>query len=481
MSVSGLIRRRNLRWKFIVIVIFIIVSVSLLQNLVFYFLEVRAITEGLKSKALVLAQVLGDNSTPALQFRSRDDAMELLESLRNEPSVRSAYLFTSDGQVLAEYLAQDEKLSVPLIGDHLEARIARTSDRIIVQHPILLDDKPAGALYMSADLRELDERTDMRFLFSLATLLGSVAVAFALALWCQRFFIEPILYLSRLFHEIGEKKQYTLRAKKTSEDELGVLVESFNSMLDAIRSRDEALARKSRELEYSNKELEQFAYVISHDLKSPLVTIQGFATRFGKHIAEGNRERAEDAAMRVQNAAKRMGELIDDVLELSRVGRNRGQRTTIDPAAEIRKLKEDLQGVLDEAKATLVIEQGLLPVKADPGEIRQIFQNLVSNAIRYACREPGRKITIGGEVGDRERRIYVKDEGPGIPREYHAKIFQLFQRLSKDKDGTGLGLAIVAKIMKNLGGRAWVESEEGKGSVFWLAFPELPEHNEGGG
>lgn len=465
------IRRMDLRWKFVFTVIFIIISISLLQNLIFYFLEVRTITEGLKNKVLVLAQVLGDNSTSALQFRSRDDAMELLESLRNEPSVRSAYLFTGDGQVLAEYLAPDEKLSVPLF--NIEAgRIILTQDRITIHHPILLDQEPVGALYMTTDLRELEARTDVRFAFSLATLLGSTIIAFVLALWCQRFFIQPILYLSRLFHEIGEKRQYTLRAKRTSEDELGMLVTSFNSMLDAIQSRDQALDQKSRELENSNKELEQFAYVISHDLKSPLVTIQGFATRFVKHIAEGNRERAEDAAMRVQNAAKRMGELIDDVLELSRVGRNRGHRKPINPAIEIEKLREDLQEALGETKASLVVEKGLPLVNADPGEIRQLFQNLISNAIRYACREPGKKIIIGSRITDNENRIFVKDEGPGIPKEYHAKIFQLFQRLSKDKDGTGLGLAIVAKVMKNLGGRVWVESEEGKGSVFWLAFPK---------
>ncbi len=464
-------RRKSLRWKFIFTVIFIILSISLLQNLIFYFLEVRSITEGLKYKVSVLAQVLGDNSTSALQFRSRNDAMELLASLRNEPSVRSAYLFTADGHVLAEYLAPDEKLSVPLF-DTEAAEINHTANRIIVRHPILLDHKLMGTLYMDTDLRELKERTDMRFIFGLATLFGSLVIAFGLALWCQRFFIEPILYLSRLFHEVGEKKKYTLRASKTSEDELGVLVESLNSMLEAIQSRDQALDQKSRELEYSNKELEQFAYVISHDLKSPLVTIQGFATRFVKYIGEGNREKSEDAAVRVQNAAKRMGELIDDVLELSRVGRNQGSRKMLDPVVELDRLREDLQGVLDQAKASLVVEGGMPAVKADTGEIRQLFQNLISNAIRYACREPGKKITVGGKITEHENLIFVRDEGPGIPKEYHAKIFQLFQRLNKDKEGTGLGLAIVAKIMKNLGGRAWVESEEGKGSVFWLAFPK---------
>jgi signal transduction histidine kinase len=378
----------------------------------------------------------------------------------------------SDGQVLAEYLAPEEKLSVPLV-DIQATNLSLIADRIVVQHPVLLNDKLIGVVYLSADLRELEARTDLRFVLGLATLLGSILIAFVLTLWCQRFFIRPILDLSDLFHEIGEKKQYSLRAKRMSEDELGVLVESFNSMLDAIQSRDQALDQKSRELEYSNKELEQFAYVISHDLKSPLVTIQGFATRFVKYIAEGSREKSEDAARRVQNAAKRMGELIDDVLELSRVGRKFGQRKVLNPTEEIERLKEDLQGVLDEAKATLVIKPGLPPVTADTGEIRQVFQNLISNAIRYACRVPGKTITIGSKALEHENLICVQDEGPGIPKEYHTKIFQLFQRLNNDKEGTGLGLAIVAKIMKNLGGRAWVESEEGKGSVFWLAFPKL--------
>src|SRR5690606_8256345 len=107
------------------------------------------------------------------------------------------------------------------------------------------------------------------------------------------------------------------------------------------------------------------------------------------------------------------------------------------------------------------------------GEIRQMFQNLLINAIRYGCLVPGKTITVGTRQAGRESLVSVRDEGPGIPKEYHARIFQLFQRLDQTVYGTGLGLAIVSKVMKSLGGRAWVESEKGKGSTFWLAFPKV--------
>lgn len=468
------INRLSLKWKFVLVVVLIMLSISIVQNLVFHLRDIRDYTRSIENRILAIAEVLADNSTSAVQFKSRQDAMQLLSSLRNESSVRQAYLFTSDGQVLAEYLAEGEKLSIPLFDINPTTSLTSTANRIVLQHPVILDGELIGALYISTDLHELQDRLQARLWFGLLVLLGIAIVAFAVTLWTQKFFLRPIFNLSELSYEIGKNKRYSLRARKTSDDEWGVLVENFNRMLDAIQERDQALDRKSQELEYSNKELEQFAYVISHDLKSPLVTIQGFAGRFMKYIEEGNKEKAKDSSTRVQKAAKRMGELIDDVLMLSRIGRKELiERKLIDLDTEMVKIREDLQGELNEAGATLVIGTYLPTVYADSGEIRQIFQNLLINAIKYGCIEPGKTITIGARQGERESCVFVQDEGPGIPKEYHARIFQLFQRLDQTISGTGLGLAIVSKVMKSLGGRAWVESEKGKGSTFWLAFPKV--------
>lgn len=468
--------RLSLKWKFVTVVVLIMLSISLVQNLVFHLRDIHDFTTSVENRLSTLAEVLADNSTSALQFRSRQDAMQLLGSLQNEPSIRQAYLFTVDGRVLAEYVAEGEKLAVPLVNIDGITSIIPAADRIILQHPVTLDRELIGSLYISADLRELHERLDARLQFGLIVLLGIGIVAFAVTLWSQKFFLQPIFNLSRLSYEIGKNKQYSLRAPKTSDDEWGVLVENFNAMLDAIQDRDQALDRKSQELEYINKELEQFAYVISHDLKSPLVTIQGFAGRFIKYVEEGNEEKSRDSARRVQNAAMRMGELIDDVLTLSRVGRKELiERKLLDLNAEMAKVKEDLHGELERAGASLEIEKNLPMVYADPGEIRQIFQNLLINALKYGCLEPGKTVTVGARPVNMENRVFVRDEGPGISKEYHDRIFQLFQRLDQSVSGTGLGLAIVSKVMKSLGGRAWVESEKDKGSTFWLAFPKVSE------
>jgi signal transduction histidine kinase len=469
----------SLKWKFVLVVVLILLSISIVQNLVFHLRDVQDFTNGIENRILILAHVLADNSTSAVQFRSREDALQVLGSLHNEPAVRQAYLFTADGQVLAEYLAEGEKLSVPLFDLSRKTSMTTTADNIVLRQPVVLDGEFIGVLYMSADLRELRTRLDARLWFGLMVLLGIVVVAIAVTLWSQKFFLQPIFDLSRLSYQIGKNKSYSLRARKTSQDEWGILVENFNGMLDAIQERDQELDRKSQELEYSNKELEQFAYVISHDLKSPLVTIQGFAGRFIKYIEEGNAEKSRDSARRVQNAAKRMGELIDDVLALSRIGRKELiDRKSIDLNMELARIKEDLQGELEKANATLTIEANLPTVYADAGEIRQIFQNLLINSIKYGCIEPGKTITVGAVPARGENRVFVQDEGPGIPQEYHARIFQLFQRLDQAVSGTGLGLAIVSKAMKSIGGRAWVESEKGKGATFWLAFPKVLENRQ---
>jgi signal transduction histidine kinase len=137
----------------------------------------------------------------------------------------------------------------------------------------------------------------------------------------------------------------------------------------------------------------------------------------------------------------------------------------------VRAIADELADRLQQAGATLEIQDDLPRVVADRIRLAEVFENLLSNAIKYGCCAGNGLITVGGLTGAQEVRFFVRDNGPGIPREFHRKVFGLFQRLDSTQEGTGVGLAVVARILETNGGRAWVESNPGEGATFWIAFP----------
>lgn len=238
------------------------------------------------------------------------------------------------------------------------------------------------------------------------------------------------------------------------------------------RESEARLATYQADLEAKNAELEEVLYIVSHDLKSPLVTIHGFAGMLRRHLDAEKFDRARDSAQRIQRAAGRMSELIDDLLQLSRVGRLEDEYVPVELDSIIEEVRETLAPQFRSSKARLVVEGPLPTLKFSPSRLRQIFLNLIGNALKYGCPEPGLEVTVSVEMTGEECRVSVQDQGPGIPPEYHDRIFLLFQRLDPhSEEGTGLGLAIVARILEFVKGRAWVESEPGKGATFRVAFP----------
>lgn len=249
-------RNISLKWKFFAVVVFIVFFISGVQNIIFYQVDINAFTHNLKNKVSVLAIVLANNSTSAVQFDNRLDALEILSSLEQVPSVRSAYLFGEKNELLAEYLADGEVLSVPLSVTR-EGGLFLTEDRLVVRQPVTLNGKKIGVLYLNADFRDLEARTVFRTILWCSMLLGAVILTITMTLWGKRFFIQPILDLANLSHRVGAEQKYSLRANKTSNDELGTLTESFNTMLDAIEERDRAIAAQTQALQESNKKLEK--------------------------------------------------------------------------------------------------------------------------------------------------------------------------------------------------------------------------------
>lgn len=232
------------------------------------------------------------------------------------------------------------------------------------------------------------------------------------------------------------------------------------------------LAEASLARAYS--ELEELLYSISHDLKAPLVTCQGFARLLQSQLRDGDHTAVHQTSERIERAATQMSDLINGLLAYGKIGKGAGDSDPpepIDVEVLLHSIEQDMAAPLAQAGARLHIERPLPPISAPPRGVRRVFENLLSNAVNHGQTPPETRITIGSAVNDHETRFFVRDHGKGIALQYQKQIFRLFQQVDRNDGGSGIGLAVVSKIMQDLSGRVWVESQPGQGATFWLAFP----------
>ena len=234
------------------------------------------------------------------------------------------------------------------------------------------------------------------------------------------------------------------------------------------RGYERSLGRTGRALDRKKRELEQFAFTVSHDLKSPLVSVRGFIGLMLKDIKDGDYVAAEDSATEVSAAAAEMNDIIDGILAYSRVGRIDEEAQEVDVVELVDAIVELHEGRRAEHEIDVVIDRTMPSVYGFKTSLRRALENLYVNALRYAAKSDKPRIEVGGFSIDDKCQYYVKDNGPGIAPEYHDKVFELFQRLDVSEPGTGLGLASVAKIAELHQGRAFVDSKPGHGATFIL-------------
>lgn len=277
----------------------------------------------------------------------------------------------------------------------------------------------------------------------------------------------------RVIHRDGRVRHIFVKGA-VLKDGAGEAVRLTGVTLDATDRRLAELEREAliEELETKNKELERFTYSVSHDLKSPLLTIRGFLGFLRRDAEKGDTERVEMDLSRIESAASNMQELLDTLLELSRIGR------VANPAEEI--ALDDLVGEalrqvgakLDAGGVEVEVEPDLPVVWGDRVRLLQVFQNLFDNAAKFIGEQPAPKIEVGGRDEGREIVCWVRDNGKGIAPQHLKKIFGLFERLDSSVEGSGVGLAMVQRILEVHGGRLWVESPGlGRGCTFWIALP----------
>ncbi len=245
---------------------------------------------------------------------------------------------------------------------------------------------------------------------------------------------------------------------------------------EQIDRLNEALKQHSAQLEAANKELEAFSYSVSHDLRAPLRHISGFADMLQRHAASKLDDKGRRYLDTIATSTRRMGDLIDDLLVFSKMGRSELGRTRVALSPLVADVLREMESEVKGRK----IEWAVAPlpeVEADPAMLRLVFTNLISNAIKYTQPRPGARIEIGASNGGGETVVFVRDNGVGFDMQYVHKLFGVFQRLHKKEEfeGTGIGLANVRRIIHRHGGRTWAEGQVGRGAAFYFS---LPKHKE---
>ena len=318
--------------------------------------------------------------------------------------------------------------------------------------------------------------------------LATLIAASVLALVMSRSMIRPILAMQIAAQGYG-RGQLDLRLPERHKDELGVLAREFNQMAAALEQKEGQLRdyaaqleqkveertsevqRTLEELKYTNAELEQFAYVASHDLQEPLRMVSSYMQLLARRYQGKLDHDADEFIAFAVDGAKRMQTLINDLLTLSRVG-TRGKPLVLTSCADaIEEAISNLQIAIEESGA-IITHESLPQVKGDLTQLVQLFQNLLSNAIKFRGSEPPR-IHVGVRQVEREWVFQVCDNGIGIDPRFADRIFVIFQRLHDRASypGTGIGLAICKRIVQRHGGHIWVESDTGKGATFYFTLP----------
>lgn len=226
------------------------------------------------------------------------------------------------------------------------------------------------------------------------------------------------------------------------------------------------------ELKLKNQELNRFAMTVSHDLKTPLITIAGFLGYLEKDARAGNHERLERNIAQINSAAQKMSKFVDEILDLSRIGRIVNPPSNISFGDIVQEALEQAEGLLNARQIEVRVEPGLPIVNVDRARMVQVLQNLITNSIKFMGDQKSPCIEIGMEERNDEHIFFVRDNGIGIEPENQERVFELFDKLDPTTDGTGIGLAFVKRIIEVHKGKIWLQSEPGKGSTFYFTLED---------
>jgi signal transduction histidine kinase len=471
---------RRLSWMNL----FVSGSALLLASVAFLAYDQFTFRQTLVRNLSAQAQIIGSNSVTALTFNDPQAAENTLSALKSFPEILAAGIYAADGHVFARYSPDPTQgvIAVATVRSSTDEVVESRSDEVFLVRPIIFQGKKIGAVYIRSSLTALSHRFWRYILIAAIVLLVSLIVALLISSVYRHALVGPIVNLAQTAQSVSEEKNYSLRATPVEDKtEIGLLIDAFNDMLKQIQVRDQALLRAQGELEQrvqqrtqqlvaANHELEAFSYSVSHDLRGPLQTMNGFVHMLATDYEAKLDDRAKDYLRQLRLSSRRMAELIEDLLNLSRVSTTGMQAERVDLSELAKTVASNLQS-REPARQVEFVIANCPAVEGDSRLLQIVMENLLNNAWKYTSAHAQARIEFGCEKRAIGTVYFIRDDGAGFDARQADRLFKPFQRLHSEAEfpGTGIGLATVQRIVQRHGGRIWGESA-GHGATFYFAL-----------
>ncbi len=498
----------SIRRKLILITMLTSSVALLLSSASFLIYDLISFRQLLTQDLTTQAELIGYNSAAAMAFKDEPAATATLSALTVKGDIVAAVLYSPDRKMFAHYFRNDKTLPAFLPSRSQEQGYRFEGRYLEVWHDVALNGEHLGTLFLQSDMRQWSTRAKRYATICFVFVLISGFLAYLVSSKLQKVISGPIVHLEDTMRMVSANKNYEVRAVKSYSDEIGSLIDGFNTMLSDIQHRDTALRGANDELQTRTRELEEeishrkqaqeellkakyvaeeasrakstFLANMSHELRTPLNAIIGYSEMLEEEAQDSGTEATVQDLQKIKSAGRHLLALINDVLDLSKIeaGKMSLHLETFDVSGMIEEIVTTLEPAIEKNGNTLRVqladEVGMM--RADITKVRQILFNLLSNACKFTDRGAiSVDVDQSTEEGLDWLRFRITDTGIGISAQQQKNLFQEFAQadtsIARKYGGTGLGLAITHRFVQLMKGRIGVESQPGEGSTFTVHIP----------